>query len=148
MHTLSKKAFVAIEAVLFIALHNGVEPVCGKNIGRYQGVAARYLEHILQVLVHAGILRGQRGPKGGYFLARERRKITLGEIYEALMKIDGEPNIDHPLSALNTKVIEPMWEEIQKHLVAELSKITVQELCDRAVKQGLETETKKPDFTI
>jgi Rrf2 family transcriptional regulator, iron-sulfur cluster assembly transcription factor len=42
---------------------------------------------LLQGLVHAKILRGVRGPRGGYELARERRRITAGEIVRTAMSL-------------------------------------------------------------
>ena len=43
------------------------------------------LEQVLQQLVRADILRGVRGPRGGYRLARERRRISLGEVVRVLL---------------------------------------------------------------
>ena len=47
---------------------------------RATSLPPRHLETLLQALVRAGILKGVRGPRGGYELARERRRITVGEI--------------------------------------------------------------------
>ena len=47
----------------------------------------RHLETLLQGLVHAKILKGVRGPRGGYELARERRRITVGEIVRTAMSL-------------------------------------------------------------
>jgi len=76
----SRKTLLAIEAVLDIALHARPNPVQSKDLNKRQGAPQRYLEQVMQHLVHAQILRGVRGPKGGYTLARERRRITVGEI--------------------------------------------------------------------
>ena len=70
----------AIEAVVDIAYNSGEHPVQSKDIAERQGIPRRYLEQVLQQLVRADILRGVRGPRGGYRLARERRRIPLGEI--------------------------------------------------------------------
>ena len=43
----------------------------------------RHLEPVLQALVHDGILKGVRGPHGGYELARERKRITAEDILRA-----------------------------------------------------------------
>jgi Rrf2 family protein len=80
MLRLSRKTLFAIEAVLDIAYHAGAEPVQSREITRRQGIPRRYLEQALQNLVRHGVLVGVRGPRGGYRLARERRRITVGEI--------------------------------------------------------------------
>ena len=84
MLRLSKKLMFAIEAVLDIAYNSGASPVQSREINSRQGIPRRYLEPVLQQLVRAGILDGVRVPRGGYRLARERRKITLAEIAEAV----------------------------------------------------------------
>ena len=80
MLRLSKKMWFTIEAVVDIAFHAGGQPVQSHQITRRQGIPKRYLEQALQQLVRAGILTGIRGPQGGYRLARERRRISIGEV--------------------------------------------------------------------
>jgi DNA-binding IscR family transcriptional regulator len=54
----------------------------------------RHLETLLQGLVHAKILKGVRGPNGGYELAHERRRITVGEIVRTAMSLStADPRI-------------------------------------------------------
>jgi hypothetical protein len=64
----------AIEAVVDIAYYASDTPVRSKNIATRQDISRRYLEQ----LVREGVLRGVRDPRGGYRLARERRRVTLG----------------------------------------------------------------------
>ena len=80
MLRLSKKMLFAIEAVVDIAYHAGSQPVQSRDITRRQGIPRRYLEQALQQLVRANLLTGVRGPRGGYNLARERRRISVGDI--------------------------------------------------------------------
>jgi Rrf2 family protein len=72
MLRLSRKTLLALEAVIDIAYNARPEPVQAKEITSRQGVPQRYLEQVMQQLVRAGVLRGVRGPRGGYRLARER----------------------------------------------------------------------------
>ncbi len=48
----------------------------------------------MQQLVHKGILRGVRGPRGGYRLARERRRITVREIVEVVAELEASEDPD------------------------------------------------------
>ena len=63
-------------------------PVQSGEITRRQGIPRRYLEQVLQQLVRDGVLAGVRGPRGGYRLARERRRISLGEIVRVVRALE------------------------------------------------------------
>ena len=79
MNLLSRRSVLAIAAVVDVALHSRSAPVAAKALAARHKLPARHLETLLQGLVHAKILKGVRGPRGGYELARERRRITVGE---------------------------------------------------------------------
>ncbi len=99
MLRLSKKLLFAIEAVVDIAYHAGPGPVRSIDISRRQGIPRRYLEQVLQQLVRNGILAGQRGPRGGYRLARERRRITIGEIIRIVRNLEGTEGSENDADA-------------------------------------------------
>ncbi len=84
MFSVQKRIIYAIEAVIDIAINSGVNPVQNIAIARRQGIPKRYLEQTLQTLVKKGILIGSRGPKGGYRLAKERRKIKISDIVSSV----------------------------------------------------------------
>jgi Rrf2 family iron-sulfur cluster assembly transcriptional regulator len=70
------------------------------------GLPRRYLESVLQSLVRDGILKGIRGPHGGYELARERRGVTADDILRAAGTVDtGE---EEPNSELVATVVLPI----------------------------------------
>lgn len=151
MLRISKKLMFAIEAVLDIAYNAGTEPVQSGEITRRQGIPKRYLEQVLQQLVRDGILAGVRGPRGGYRLARERRRITLGEIVRVVrsMETAADPIEDPAGSILGHKVVRPMWADLQDEFIAKLEGITIEDLCLRARAAGVESETEdRIDFTI
>jgi Rrf2 family protein len=141
----------AIEAVLDIAYHAGGEPVQSREITRRQGIPRRYLEQTLQQLVRAGVLVGVRGPKGGYRLARERRRISVGEVVRVVraLEVAEDPYQDMPASDLGKQVIRPMWGDLTEEIMARLDAITIDELCMRAYKDGIPSEAhQKLDFII
>jgi Rrf2 family iron-sulfur cluster assembly transcriptional regulator len=151
MFRLSKKALYAIEAVLDIAYHAGAEPVQSREITRRQGIPRRYLEQALQQLVREGILIGVRGPRGGYRLARERRRISVGDIARVVRAVETqEPNDDGlSESELGQKVVQPLWETMQDKLMDQLDATSIDDLCDRARAEGVESEGRRTlDFTI
>ncbi len=151
MIRLSKKMLFAIEAVLDIAYNATTVPVQSSEITRRQGIPRRYLEQVLQQLVCNGILAGTRGPRGGYRLARERRRISLGEIVRTIRQLEtAEDPIEDPAGAeLGHKVVRPLWIELQENLMQQLDSITIEDLCLRAYRAGIAGEFgARMDFTI
>ncbi|HYI68750.1 Rrf2 family protein [Skermanella aerolata] len=151
MLRISKKLMFAIEAVLDIAYNAGSEPVQSGEITRRQGIPKRYLEQVLQQLVRAGVLAGVRGPRGGYRLARERRRINIGEIVRVVraMETASDPVEEPTGSILGLKVVRPIWMQLQDDCMARLDEITVEDLCLRANQAGIESEShSKIDFSI
>lgn len=151
MLRLSKKLLFAIEAVVDIAYHAHVGPVRSTDISRRQGIPRRYLEQVLQQLVHHGILAGQRGPRGGYRLARERRRISVGEIIRIVRKLEGtiDPASEPDGSEIGVKIVRPIWIEMQREMMERFDNTTIEDLCDRAREKGIIAENKTPaDFSI
>ncbi len=151
MLRLSKKLLFAIEAVVDIAYHAGPAPVRSNEISERQGIPRRYLEQVLQQLVHHGILAGQRGPRGGYRLARERRRITVGEIIRIVHQLESaeDPAGEEEGSDIAVKVVRPIWLEMQQEMMARFDGLTVEELCRRADEMSVPRESAKvPDFSI
>jgi Rrf2 family protein len=147
----SEKLQVAIEAVLYIALNAGGGPVQSRDITRRQVIAPRYLEPILQRLGRAGVVEGIRGPKGGYRLARERRRITVGEIVRTILNSDdGDASLVRAKkSELGSVVVEPFWSDAEQEFLKRLDTVTIEELCRRARAGGLAAEPARPlDFSI
>ena len=148
---LSKKIMFAIEAVVDIAYHSNGLPVQSQEITRRQGIPRRYLEQSLQQLVRANVLTGVRGPKGGYSLARERRRISMGDIVRIVrdLETDYVTEIRQTGSELSEKVIAPAWHELQASIMGQLDKITVDDLCIQANAQGVQSIRRENlDFTI
>ena len=150
MLRLTRKLMFAIEAVVDIAYNSGVNPVQSKDIAERQGIPRRYLEQVLQQLVRADVLRGVRGPRGGYRLARERRRISLGEIVRIVAGMDGEIADDEDTgSDLGRVVLQPLWQEMEEEALVRLDLVSIENLCRTAREAGIDSRSKKSiDFTI
>lgn len=151
MIRLPKKLLYAVEAVLDIAYNAGTQPIQSKDITSRQGIPRRYLEQVLQQLVRAGILIGVRGPRGGYLLARERRRITLGDITRVITDErngeNGPPGT--PGRELGAKVVWPLWDDLQGEILERLDRVTIEDLCLKANAAGIESEAaRRLDFII
>lgn len=147
----SKKLALALEAVTDIAYHGGAEPVQSQDIARRLDLPRRYLEQVMQQLVRAGILRGVRGPRGGYRLARERRRVTVADVVRVVRGIE-EPPSDAELasnSALGSRVVGPFWAATETELMERLQSVTIEDLCRRAEDQGVASEARETaDYAI
>jgi len=139
MLRLTKKLLFGIEAVLDIAYNSGNRPVQAASITKRQGIPKRYLEQVLQALVRAGILAGQRGPKGGYRLAKDADAIAVADIVRIVRTIEVAPDplIGAPASALGHQIVRPIWHDLQNQQMAALEKLTLAELVERARALGV-----------
>jgi len=139
MIRLTKKLLFAIEAVLDIAYNGTGAPVRSSEITEREGIPRRYLEPVLQELVREGILVGIRGPSGGYRLARERRRISIGDIVRTVRGLETaeDPIADPAGSALGHQVVRPLWIELQDETMRRLDALTLEELCARAQVAGI-----------
>jgi Rrf2 family protein len=150
MLRLSRKTLLALEAVIDIAFNARPEPVQAKEITARQGVPQRYLEQVMQQLVRAGILKGVRGPRGGYRLARERRRISVGDVVRVAESIeDGEEEKIRPRSELGLRIVAPLIQTLQDDIMAQLDAISIEDLCQRARAHGVDiTGGASSDFAI
>lgn len=110
---LSRKGLFAIAAVVDVALQKDRQPIAAKTLAVRHGLSPRHLEAVLQALVRGGILKGIRGPHGGYLLARERHAVTANEILRAAGTIDEtEEELNSELVA---KVVLPFCRPLNKN---------------------------------
>ena len=149
MYLLSRRSLLAIAAVVDVALHARPQPVAAKHLAARHNLPPRHLETILQALVRQGILKGVRGPRGGYELARERRRITAGDVVRIAMAAqDEEGNAPLPESRLAEAVVAPLVTKGTDAFLAELDKVTVEDLCTKAQAESVGEPTVPVDFTI
>ena len=139
MILLPRRCVLAIAAVTDIALNARPRPVAAKALAARHNLPPRHLETLLQSLVHAHILKGVRGPHGGYELARERRKISAGEIVRAALSAsNADEDSEGAKSKLIDDVVTPLVEAAGQSFLRQLDEITVDELCRNA-------DTRLPD---
>ncbi len=80
---LSTKGRYALRAVIDLALHSTGKPVSVKDISERQDISPYYLEQLFARLRKEGLVKGTRGPAGGYILAKPAEEITALDIVEA-----------------------------------------------------------------
>ncbi|MGB0343578.1 MAG: RrF2 family transcriptional regulator [Parvibaculales bacterium] len=148
MLQISRKAVLALEAVLDVAIHARPDPVQAHDITKRQGVPKRYLEQVMQALVRADILRGVRGPRGGYRLARERRRISLVEIVEVIEAMESDMQNGASQSALGHQVIDPLCDTVRQSVKDTLAGLSIDDLCRQVSQKDVGGRENATDFTI
>ena len=132
MPLLSRKGILAIAAVIDVALNSEMRPVSAKALASRHGLPPRHLEPVLQALVHEGILRGVRGPRGGYELGRTTETITANEILRAAGTVDDALSGQLPGSRLVGDVVLPALAQAERAFAAKLSTIQLDQLVKQA----------------
>lgn len=130
---LSCKSEYALLALLEMAAqHKHNQPLQIRQIAARQNIPDRYLEQLLANLRRYGLVRSQRGAKGGYLLAREPWKITLLEIMDCIEGLDIQaPESPCPIQTVEKAVVWEAWREAYQAARSVLQGYTLQDLCER-----------------
>jgi Rrf2 family cysteine metabolism transcriptional repressor len=118
MLSITTKSPYAVKALTELGRQGGDSPVPIGELAKRRGIPVQFLEQLFAVLRRAGILKSQRGVKGGYSFAKEPSQITVLEIVELL---------DGPLGG----GAEGIFEEAAAAAREVLSKTTVADIVER-----------------
>ena len=130
---LSTKGRYAVTAMLDLALHGGKGPVTLADISVNQGISLSYLEQLFAALRSKQLVRGIRGPGGGYFLAKPANEISIADIICAVdewvefTRCGGKENCQDGKRCLT----HTLWNELSDQIFEFLSGITLDELVTR-----------------
>ena len=120
----SRQCEYALQAVMYLALRPDGEKTSIRELTREIGIPYHFLAKILQNLTYKGFLVSQKGPTGGFALAKSPREISLFDIVEAVDGVEfttscvmGFPEC----SGKNPCAVHGMWEETRKNLQATLA---------------------------
>ena len=80
---ITKTTLIAVRALVFLADSHAGTVLSPRSIAAQLGESPAYMAKVLRSLVKAGILRAERGMRGGVLLARQAREVTLLAIVEA-----------------------------------------------------------------
>ena len=124
---LSARADYALRAAIEIASVSDSH-VTAEQVARAQQIPVKFLETILTQLRRAGLVRSQRGPDGGFWLARPADQITLADIIRAidgqLLGVRGErpENVDYIGAA---EPLQRVWIALRASERAILEEVTL-----------------------
>jgi Rrf2 family protein len=123
---------LAIAAVLDVAVNAGQRPVSSKALASRHKLPPRHLEPVLQALVRDGILKGIRGPHGGYRLGREQRRISAEDILRAAGSTEEVGEEPPPSSQLIHNVVQPALADAERSFSMALARITLADMAQQA----------------
>ena len=84
MLSITSKSPYAVTALTELARTSGGDPVPIGELARRRDIPVQFLEQLFASLRRAGVLRSQRGVKGGYAFARDAGSVTVLEVVELL----------------------------------------------------------------
>jgi Rrf2 family protein len=132
MPLVPRKGLLAIAAVIDVAIHANSRPVSAKALAARHRLPPRHLEPVLQALVRDGILKGIRGPHGGYELGRDRDRISADDILRAAVTVADGEDLALPDSLLLNEVVRPALVETERTFSVALGRINIDDMVKRA----------------
>lgn len=134
---ISTKGRYALRMLTELALHQDESFISLKEISENQNISKKYLEQIVPMLNSNGILRTNRGNKGGYMLAKKACDISVSDVLKAtegtlapVSCLEYLPNDCPRAKSCSTLFI---WEGLYNLVNNYLDGITLQDIADRVV---------------
>ena len=132
---ISTKGRYALRMLIELAAHQEQGFMSIKEISEHQNISKKYLEQIVPMLNKSGILRTNRGNKGGYMLAKPPQECTVGDVLRAtegslapVTCLEYEVNDCPRAESCATLYV---WQGLQKAVEGYLDSVTIQDILDR-----------------
>ena len=150
MNLLSRRSVLAIAAVVDVALHSRSAPVAAKALAARHKLPPGTWRHCSRAWSTPRSSRACAGREAGIELARERRRITVGEIVRTAMSLStADPEDLGANSVLLERVIDPAVRRAGERFLSNLNSITIEQMCETAEKAHvLDDEKVAGDFAI
>jgi len=130
------KGRIAVSAMLDLALHDNIKPLTIADIAEKQNISLSYLEQIFAVLRKNGLVRGMRGPGGGYRLAQHVDSISIAQIIHSV-----DERSMAKVSEAENYLPFVLWGELSNQIYQFLDNITLSQcLNNLETKTALETQ--------
>jgi Rrf2 family iron-sulfur cluster assembly transcriptional regulator len=144
---LSTKSRYAVTAMLDLALNGSQGPVTLADISENQSISLSYLEQLFASLRAKELVRGVRGPGGGYYLGRDPGEISIADIICAVdewveyTRSSAYRRNANDMPSLTTR---GLWDDLSQQIFDFLSDITLHELVERGGLSEAEQRTASP----
>src|SRR6478672_9073952 len=146
---LSARADYALRAAIELAAHDG--HVTAEQLAHAQNIPGKFLETILTHLRRSGLVRSQRGPDGGFWLARPADQISLADIIRAidgqLLGVRGErpENVTYPGAA---EPLQQVWIALRANERAVLEQVTLADIVSGNLPDVVRRLTENPSAWV
>ncbi|MQA25198.1 MAG: Rrf2 family transcriptional regulator [Micromonosporaceae bacterium] len=143
---LSARVDYALRAVAELAAGGG-SPLTSEKVARAQGIPPKFLESILLQLRRGGVVQSQRGPEGGYWLARPAGEISLADVIRV---------IDGPLANVRgqrpealgyqgaARALQEVWVALRASERAILDQVSVADVASGTLPESVQRLTSDP----
>lgn len=137
---LSTKGEYGVRCMLDLALHYGQGPVSIRDISKREGISKNYIEQLFVHLRHAKLIMSVRGPKGGYLLTSQPRRIKVGDIVRVLEGSVAAVYCVQPQNSkdlcerISTCVPYILWKRLTNKINEVLDSTTLEDLCKEGMK--------------
>ncbi len=149
----STKSRYALRMLVDIAAHQDNGKVKIKDISSRQDISQKYLEQIITTLSKYDLVRGERGPQGGYILTRPASDISVAEVVRL---IEGGLS---PVPCIKENGVEcdnkdncttlDMWMRIEEAVTKIMTETSIQDLLDDANRKGIvKIQYTMPEYII
>ena len=143
---ISAKADYAVRAALELAAAES-SPLKGDRVAEAQDIPLKFLENILIELRNAGLVRTQRGPEGGYWLAKPADQIAVADVIRAVegplasVRGDAPEDLEYagPADPLRT-----VWIALRSNIRAVLDEVTLAQIVSGKLPRKVVQATEAP----
>lgn len=124
---LATKARYGVTAMMDLAINENIRPVTLADISQYQGISLSYLEQLFAKLRSKDLVRGVRGPGGGYRLARSASEISIAQIVAAINDMEEKSPSEsiHTSNVQKSETLNDMWDNLSGQIYQFLDGITL-----------------------
>ncbi len=136
---ISRKIDYALRAVIHLSQRSDRRPSSVAEIALREGVPKKFLEKIIQDLIHHGLVRSTRGAQGGYTLARAPEMITFKDVIEAIegpVSVNvcvGENGDAHECAKFPNCGMLWVWKEAQRRMMDLFASTTLADVRARSL---------------
>ncbi len=132
---ISTRGRYALRAIIDLALHADDGPVLRRDIAARQEISADYVAQLFRHLRTAGLVKGIKGPGGGYILARDATTISAGDVVQAVEGPIAVTNCVVPGNTSNCRRVEEcvaraVWQRVSQAMEGVLNEISLADLRD------------------
>ena len=130
---ISTKGRYAIRIMADLAKNGRDDFISLKAVSARQNISAKYAEQIISILYKAGLVRSSRGPQGGYKLAVDASKLSVGDILRvaegSLAPVACLEDEENPCMHAEECITVDFWDNLYKLINDYVDGVTLEDIC-------------------